>query len=92
MGRTQDPNGLSRYDNFFMETARSFRPLNNAERNIASQSNRVKVIRADETTNYDNMAATTTVEKFPEQQLRLINGQYPQGEIQAGELVKTIQN
>jgi predicted Zn-dependent protease len=92
MGRTQDPNGLSRYDNFFLETTRSFRPLNNDERAIAGKNNRIRVFRADESTSFDGLAASTSVDKFPEDQLRLINGMYPDGEIQNGELAKTIQN
>jgi len=91
-GRTRDANGLSRYDNAFRETARSFRPLTNAERQVASQSNRIKIFRADETTTFDGLATSSPIDKFPEQQLRLINGLYPDGELKSGELVKAVQN
>ncbi len=91
MGRTADPNGLGTYNNAFMEASKSFRALTNAERDVATHSNRIKILRADATTSFDSLTATSTLEKFPEQQLRLINGLYPTGEIKSGELVKTVQ-
>jgi len=90
-GRTQDANGLGRYDKIFLDTGRTFRPLTNEERIVATQSKRIRLLRADETTSIDTLAATSSIEKFPEQQLRLINGLYPDGTISAGELVKTIE-
>jgi predicted Zn-dependent protease len=91
-GRTRDVNGLGIYNNAFMETVRSFRPLTNAERDVASRSNRIKIIRADEVTNFGSLVSASTLDKFAEQQLRLINGLYPAGEINSGELVKAVQN
>jgi predicted Zn-dependent protease len=91
-GRTRDTGGLGHYDKFFMESIRSFRGLNNDERRVASSSNRIKIFRADETTSFDKLAASAPLDKFQEQQLRLINGLYPQGEIKPGELAKTVQN
>ena len=87
---TSDPNGLGIYNNAFMETSKSFRPLTEAERNVAMRSNRIKIVRADQSTNYKVLTAATTLDKFPEQQLRLINGMYPTGEIKSGELVKNV--
>ncbi len=87
---TSDPNGLGIYNNAFMETSKSFRPLAEAERNVATRSNRIKIVRADQSTNYKVLTAATTLDKFPEQQLRLINGMYPTGEIKSGELVKNV--
>jgi len=90
-GRTQDANGLSRYDSAFLDTSRTFRPLTNEERLIASQSNRIRLLRADETTTFTTLAASSTLEKNQELQLRLVNGLYPSGEIEPGQLVKTIE-
>jgi len=90
-GRTRDTNGLNRYDTAFLDTGRSFRPLTSEERQIASQSKRIKLIRADESTNINSLAATASLDKLPEQQLRLINGIYPDGEINNGQLVKTVE-
>lgn len=92
MSRTRDPNGLGIYNNTFMEASRSFRPLTNSERDVATRSNRINVIRADETTSFGSLTAASSLDKFPEQQLRLINGLYPTGEIKSGELVKAVQN
>ncbi len=91
-GWTRDPNGLGIYNNAFVETSRSFRPLTNAERDVASRSNRIKILRADETTTFSTLSATSTLDKFQEQQLRLINGLYPTGDIKGGELIKDVQN
>ena len=92
MGRTADPNGLGVYNNAFMETIRSFRPLTNEERDVATRSDRIKILRADETTSFTSLSSSTSLDKFPEQQLRLINGMYPTGDIKSGELVKSVQN
>ena len=92
VGWTQDPNGLGIYNNAFMEASRSFRPLTPAERDVATRSNRIKVLRADENTSFGSLAAASSLEKFQEQQLRLINGLYPAGEIKSGELIKEVQN
>jgi len=91
-GRTRDANGLRIYNNSFLESVRSFRPLTNAERDIASRSNHIRVVRADETTSISTLTNATSLDKFPEQQLRLINGLYPTGEVNSGELVKAVQN
>lgn len=91
-GWTQDPNGLGIYDNALIETARSFRPLTSAERDVASRSNHVRILRADEKTSLATLTASSSLDKFPEQQLRLINGLYPTGEVKNGELVKAVQN
>ena len=91
-GWTRDPNGIGIYDKAMIETARSFRSLTNAEREVASRSSHIRVLRADEKTTFTTLTATTSLEKFPEQQLRLINGLYPRGEVKSGELIKAVQN
>lgn len=91
-GWTQDPNGLRIHDNAMLEAARSFRALTEAERDVATRANRIRILRADEKTSMASLTATTSLDKFPEQQLRLINGMYPAGEVVSGELVKAVQN
>jgi predicted Zn-dependent protease len=90
-GHTRDTNGLNRYDTDFLNTTRSFRPLSNAEREIANRTNRIRLIRADQGSNFDKLAGSSPLDKFPEEQLRLINAEYPSGEIESGELMKVIQ-
>ncbi|NNE37177.1 MAG: M48 family metalloprotease [Gammaproteobacteria bacterium] len=91
-GHTRDANGLNRYDNPFLATTRSFRPLSNQERQIANRTNRIRLVRAREGEDFDILASTSPLDKFPEEQLRLINAQYPSGDIKSGELFKVIQS
>ena len=90
-GQTRNANGLSRYDSDFINTTKTFRPLSNAERVVASKTNRIKLIRADNTVMFKDLAKSSPLDKFPEQQLRLINAEYPQGDIDNGQLFKVIQ-
>jgi predicted Zn-dependent protease len=91
VGHTKDTNGLNRYDNTFINTTKTLRPLSNAERSVANRTNRIKLIRAGQGTKFDDLAKSSPLDKFPEQQLRLINAEYPAGEIENGELLKVIQ-
>jgi len=81
---------LGSYDDDILATARSFRPLTAAERSYASSTEHIKLIRAGQDTSFKELAAQAPLDKFPEDQLRLLNAKYPQGRIQAGELVKTV--
>lgn len=89
-GMTKDTQGLDRYDDDFLETAQSFRPMSPAERRAARQL-RIRLIKADTGTTYKSLAANSPLENLPEQQLRLINEDYPNGKIKPGEIIKIIQ-
>ncbi|HEY7840592.1 MAG TPA: M48 family metalloprotease, partial [Gammaproteobacteria bacterium] len=90
-GVTKSPAGFGRYDAAFVDTAQTFRPLTREERQLASKDQRVRVFQANEQTTFENLAKTSPLEKFPEEQIRLINGAYPRGEIRPGEVMKTVQ-
>ena len=87
---TKDVGGINRFDNVFLDTARSFRPLTRQERLAAGQQ-RISVIRADASTSYKSLAAVSPLHNLAEEQLRLLNGDYPAGEIKPGELIKIVQ-
>ncbi|MBF8269080.1 MAG: peptidase M48 [Gammaproteobacteria bacterium] len=87
---TKDSGGINRYDPMFLETARSFRPMSRPERMAAGQL-RIRLIRADENTTYQSLAANSPLHNLAEEQLRLLNGDYPTGEIKAGAMVKIVQ-
>ncbi len=91
VGFTRDTNGLNRYDTNFLNTIRSFRPLSNAERQVANLTNRIRLVRAGSATDFDQLASISPLEKFPEEQLRLINAEYPRGDIENGQLIKIIE-
>ena len=89
-GMTKDTRGLGRYDDDFMETTKSFRPMSQAERRAARQL-RIRVIQANADTSYTSLAQASPLENLAEEQLRLINEAYPNGNIKSGDAVKIIQ-
>jgi len=89
-GTTKDTRGLTRYDDEFMETAASFRPMGRRER-MAARQLRIRVVQAGPDTTYKSLAANSPLEHLAEEQLRLLNDDYPTGEIEPGEMIKIIQ-
>lgn len=87
---TKDGGGIHRFDPVFIETAKSFRPMSRQERMLAGQK-RIKIIRADENTTYKSLAANSPLMNLVEEQLRLLNNDYPLGEIEPGELIKIVE-
>ena len=57
---------------------------------FALRTNHLELIQANAGTTFKGLAAQTPLEKFPEDQIRLLNAMYPKGEIKAGELIKTV--
>ncbi len=89
-GISRNPRSLGGYDSAFLDTTRSFRPLTGEEREVARRNKHLRLIRAGGQTNYQELAGRAPVDKFAEDQLRLLNGDYPRGEVRAGELLKTV--
>ena len=52
---------------------------------------RLRIVKAAEGTTIESLAAESAIKKYPEQQLRLFNKLYPDGEPKPGEYVKTVQ-
>jgi|TARA_Y100000310_G_scaffold339384_2_gene431882 predicted Zn-dependent protease len=52
---------------------------------------KVQVVRVEPGTTYKSLAADSPIPNYAEQKLRVINGHYPNGEPEAGQLVKVIQ-
>ncbi|MEM7207735.1 MAG: M48 family metalloprotease [Pseudomonadota bacterium] len=72
------------------KTVSSLKPLNSAERKLAEPV-KLKLVRAKSSTTYKKLAQDSPLPSYAESRLRLINGQYPDGEPQAGELIKIVQ-
>lgn len=89
VGMSKDPGNIARHDGSFLITARSFRPLTGDERETIRPM-RLEIIRADDKMTYATLATNSPLENFAEQQIRLLNGDYPAGEPQVGELVKIV--
>ena len=89
-GVARDINNASRYDQEFLTTAQSFHAMTSKERQ-AAQPLRLKVIQADAGTRFGDLARSSPLETYPEEQLRLLNALFPQGEIQPGMVLKTVE-
>lgn len=74
-------------DNALLASIKSFRPI---ARNEGVFANPVTVewIQADGSTTYASLARQSRISQNPEETLRLMNGDYPSGEPQAGEWIK----
>lgn len=73
-----------------LDTVRSFRPLSEADQALAT-AQRIQLIRADAGTRYGTLAARSPIQFHAEEQLRLLNGQYPRGEPSPGQLLKIVE-
>ena len=78
-----------RPDQQFVDTAKSIRKLKSEERKMA-QAKKIKLIRASGTDTFASLAARTDLGEYAEEQLRLLNGMYPDGEPQPGQLIKIV--
>ena len=89
IGITKEANTMSHYDAAFLETARSFHRMTDNERALATPL-RLKIVKSTEVTNFHTLAAQSPLEKYQEDQLRLLNGLYPKGEANTKALLKII--
>ncbi len=88
-GTTKDPKAMSHYDAVFMETARSFHRMTDDERALATPL-RLKIVKSAKTINFKELAMESPLEKYQEEQLRLLNNLYPKGKASSKSLLKVI--
>jgi predicted Zn-dependent protease len=88
-GTAKDRRDPRRYDDAVLETARSFHPLTDTEQALAGAWH-LHIIRAPAGARYADLAKQSPLADFPEEQLRLLNNQYPAGEPQPGGLLKIV--
>ncbi len=86
----KDGNALNKYDAAGLATIKSMRQLKNAERKLAKPKN-IKLVRAKSGDTFASLAKRSDIERHAEEQLRLLNGMYPDGEPKPGQLVKIVQ-
>jgi predicted Zn-dependent protease len=89
IGVTHDADAGSRFDGDFLATARSLHALTTAERELAEPL-RLAVIKAAAGATFSQLAGDSRIPHHAEEQLRLLNDRYPQGEPQAGEAIKVV--
>lgn len=77
-------------DRLFLSAAQTFRPLRSNEFALA-EPHRLKLVKAAPGTTYEGLAQQAALARYPVQQLRLFNRQYPAGQPEAGRTLKTVQ-
>jgi predicted Zn-dependent protease len=85
--RTTDP---YEFDREFVQAIQSLRPMTAGEQRMAAPA-LVRVIQAEPSLTIADLAADSRLPKYAEQQIRLINGLYPDGEPAAGDYIKTLE-
>lgn len=81
---------VAAFDPQWRQTLESFRAMTAEDLQLAS-SQRIHVIEAQPDQTWAELAQTASIKQFPEETLRLLNGQYPVGEPRAGDLIKVVQ-
>jgi predicted Zn-dependent protease len=89
-GAAQDDRKLGQYDREFLGAVQSFRPLRAEERTLAKPL-RLRMVTAKPGLTYSQLARNSRLGSQAEQQLRLLNGHYPQGEPQPGSSLKVVE-
>jgi predicted Zn-dependent protease len=88
-GASKQKNNSRKYDADILETASSLHPLTRAEKKLAGEK-KLKIIRAPAGTRYATLARKSALSNYPEEQLRLLNDQYPRGEPKTSQLLKVV--
>ena len=81
---------ISQFDTEFLNIINSFRNLV-AEERVLSKPLRLNIYRVQEGDSYKSLASKSSININAEDQLRLINGDYPDKTLEAGRLIKIVQ-
>lgn len=90
IGATKDKDGLDRYNREFLTTAKSFHPLGANEAKFA-KALRIHLKRIQPGDNAEKIATESALRSHQLEQLRLLNGIYPDGQPQVGQRFKIVQ-
>ncbi len=86
---TKQANTFEQFDRAFLSTARSLHRLTEKEVPLAREK-KLNVVTVSTQDSYRKWSAASRISNSPQQQLRLLNGHYPNGELRAGQLVKLV--
>ena len=89
-GMAKDAAAYSRERTSLRASINSFQALDPAQRQKA-RAYTIRVVKAEPGTTMAGLAARSPLGKYAESQLRLMNGLYPRGEPQPGQLLKVVQ-
>ena len=81
---------FSSYDLQFMNIIKSLRSLTERELKY-SQPLRIKTYKVRQGETYESIASTSSITLNPEDQLRLLNGDYPDKELTVGRVIKIVE-
>ena len=81
---------FSSYDLQFMNIIKSLRSLTDKESKY-SQPLRIKTYKVRQGETYESIASTSSITLNPEDQLRLLNGDYPDKELTVGRVIKIVE-
>ena len=87
--KPSDSEAQSEYDNLFLTSIRSFRPLRKTDM-VKPDIKRVTYVQANDKTTFSSLARHMEIGEYAEEQLRLLNGYYPRGEPKPGEWIKIV--
>jgi len=88
-GAAKDKKSPTGYEQEILATAHSFHALGQDEKMLANEA-KIHLIRASTGTRYRDLAGSSPIANYPEEQLRLLNGHYPDGEPRPGDLIKIV--
>ena len=77
-------------DRELINSVKSIRSLRADERKLAA-ARHIRLIRAKSGDTFKSLARRTDLDDYAEEQLRLLNGMYPDGEPKPGQLIKIVQ-
>jgi predicted Zn-dependent protease len=89
-GEAGESGDAVQFDADFRATVQSFRAMQPADLKVANNQ-RIKVIEARPGDTYAALAAKSSIKNYPEETLRLLNGDHPLGEPRAGNPIKIVQ-
>jgi len=88
-GTARSTEHAGRFEKAVLATAKSLHPLTADERKLARER-KLDIIRAPRGTTWARLAQRSPIRKYPEQQLRLLNDQYPTGEPATSQIIKVV--
>jgi predicted Zn-dependent protease len=77
------------YDTLFISSISSFRALSDEDK-ILALSRKIRYLQANPGLTYEQLAKYSPLKEYPEEQLRLLNGEYPNGEPDEGQWIKVV--
>jgi predicted Zn-dependent protease len=89
-GSSRITTALASHDALLLSSIKTFRRLRQRELEIADPD-RIRVVRATAQTTIEGLAKASPIEKYPAQQLRLLNDLYPDKEPTAGQAIKIVE-